>query len=239
MKLITKGRLPHSYVLNIFGLRIKFRNKFVLKNNKFIVVGVDGKEVRKSVKGLKIVFLGENSTVKVYSPCSKFRNTTIFCGDNASVVIEASTKNIYNLTAHVTSDGASLNIGKDVKIRGGSIVIKDSQNLSVNIGERCLIANGVKIRTTDFHTVFDNETKQPLNPPQSVNIGKHCWICENATIAKSVSIPDNTIVAAHSYVTKSFDKPNTIIGGIPAKIIKDQNTNWTEMPYEEYKDTLI
>lgn len=239
MKLITKGRVPHSYILNIFGLRIKFRNKFALNNNKFVIVDVNGKEIRRKIKGLKVVFRGQNSTVKIFSPCAKFRNTTIICGDNANVVIQASAKNIYNLTAYATADGASLNIGKDVKIRGGSIVIKDGKNLSVNIGEQSLIANGVQIWTTDFHSVLDNETKQPLNPPQSVNIGKHCWICVNATIAKGVSIADDSIVAAYSYVTKSFDKPNIIIGGVPAKIIKDENTNWTEIPYEEYKATLV
>lgn len=36
-----------------------------------------------------------------------------------------------------------------------------------------------------------------------------------------VSIPDNTIVAAGSVVTKSFEKSNIIIGGNPAKEIGD------------------
>lgn len=84
---------------------------------------------------------------------------------------------------------------------------------------------------------MDAETKQPLNPPADINIGNHCWICEDITIAKGVSINDDTIVAAKSYVTKSFNQKNIIVGGIPAKIIKE-NVTWTSQPYDKYLESF-
>ena len=52
-----------------------------------------------------------------------------------------------------------------------------------------------------------------------VNIEENVWIGASVTILDGVHISKNSIVAAGSVVTKSFPS-NVIIGGIPAKIIK-------------------
>jgi len=239
MAFIERGREPHSYKINIFGIRIRFRNKLEIKNNKVIVVKENGQEVRKTPRGLKVVFLGENSTIKIYSPCPKFENSKILCSDNNYVTIGSSNREISNIDVTIKSRNGKLKIGNNVKMRGGGIFIGDKDNLSVTIGDNCLIAKNVSIRTTDFHVIYDKETKQPLNIPADINIGNHCWLCNKSTVAKGVSLADDTIVAALTLVTKSFDKPNTIIGGIPAKVIKDQNSTWTEMSYEQYMRNMI
>lgn len=235
MNIIEKGTAPHSYKLNLFGLKIRFRNIFAFQNNKVVIIDKKGRETNKIPKGLKIQFLGANSIVKIYSPCPKFKNTRIVCGDNAEVVFGESNTKINNLFIHLISDGGKVIIGKNVKFRGsGYISVKENKNLTVKIGDNCLFADGVQLWTTDFHTVMDKDTKKALNPPASISIGNHCWICTGVIITKGVSLPEDTIAAARSVVTKSFQKTNTIIGGVPAKIIKDQNTTWTETPYNQY-----
>ena len=44
-------------------------------------------------------------------------------------------------------------------------------------------------------------------------------LCIVYLIYKGCSIPDDCVVAANSVVTKPFCKPNTLIGGVPAKEI--------------------
>lgn len=233
MFLIEAGRENHSYKISFWGIRIRFRNIFALKNNKIILVNEKGNQVKKKIKGLNVKFKGKNATIKIYSPCPKFSNTTIECGDNVNISIGGSQHRIFNSFFFVLSDNASLNIGNQASIRGATIIVKENKNLSVNIGNDCLLASNVKIWTTDFHTVIDSQTAKAINPPSSINIGNHCWICEDVTIAKGVSLADDTIVASKSYVTKSFDKSNIIIGGVPAKIIKE-NTTWSSEPYDRY-----
>lgn len=50
-------------------------------------------------------------------------------------------------------------------------------------------------------------------------LGKNVWIGSNATILQGVTIGDNAVVAAGAVVTKDV-AANTVVGGVPAKIMK-------------------
>lgn len=67
----------------------------------------------------------------------------------------------------------------------------------------------------------------PLNPEdrkglicKSILIKKNAWIGANATILPDVTIGENAVVAAGTVVSKDVPD-NTIVGGIPAKSIKN------------------
>jgi acetyltransferase-like isoleucine patch superfamily enzyme len=54
---------------------------------------------------------------------------------------------------------------------------------------------------------------------KGIDIGKNCWIGSKVTILDGVKIGAGSIIAAGSIVTKSFNE-NSIIGGVPAKLLK-------------------
>jgi acetyltransferase-like isoleucine patch superfamily enzyme len=56
---------------------------------------------------------------------------------------------------------------------------------------------------------------------KGIKIGKNCWIGSKVTILDGVSIGDGSIIAAGSVVTKSFPE-NSILGGVPAKLLKNR-----------------
>jgi acetyltransferase-like isoleucine patch superfamily enzyme len=58
---------------------------------------------------------------------------------------------------------------------------------------------------------------------KEVNIGNDVWIGANVIILDGVTIGNGVIIAANSVVTKSFDDFQ-IIGGSPAKLIKERFT---------------
>lgn len=53
-------------------------------------------------------------------------------------------------------------------------------------------------------------------------IESNVWIGAGATILPGVTIGENSVVAAGAVVTKDVP-PNTIVGGVPAKFIKNVN----------------
>jgi acetyltransferase-like isoleucine patch superfamily enzyme len=90
----------------------------------------------------------------------------------------------------------------------------------ITIGEGCVIARDVVIRDYDAHTI-DLPNYEIAKP---IEIGKHVWIGNRAMILKGVKIGDGAVVAAGALVTKNVPG-NCIVGGVPAKVIKE-NINW-------------
>ena len=83
------------------------------------------------------------------------------------------------------------------------------------------------IITGDHHSIvgkFIDEVKEEDKIPENdkdVIIEEDVWCGANVTILKGVTIGRGTIIAAGSVVTKSCP-PYSIIGGVPAKIIKQR-----------------
>jgi acetyltransferase-like isoleucine patch superfamily enzyme len=69
-------------------------------------------------------------------------------------------------------------------------------------------------------------TNHPIDPAQRratisnrIVIKKNAWIGANATILAGVTVGENSVVAAGAVVSKNVPD-NTIVGGIPARIIR-------------------
>lgn len=92
------------------------------------------------------------------------------------------------------------------------------------IGKDCMFSRGIHITTTDSHSIISIETGKRINFAKNVIIGNHVWLGYCVNVNKGVTIGDNSVVASHSLVTKS-NLPNSIIAGIPAKLIKN-NITW-------------
>ena len=94
-----------------------------------------------------------------------------------------------------------------------------TEKSKVIIGEDCMFANDIDIRTGDSHSVIDSQTGERLNYAGDVVISRHVWIAPHTVILKGVSIGENSIIATGAVVTKSCE-PGVIMGGNPSKVIK-------------------
>ncbi|MGN8966873.1 DapH/DapD/GlmU-related protein [Intestinimonas sp. HCP28S3_D6] len=112
-----------------------------------------------------------------------------------------------------TDCGKNIHIGKNVFINMGC---KFQDQGGVYIGDGALIGHNVVLATL-------NHVKSPRDRssmvPAPIRIGKNVWIGSNATILPGVTIGDGAIVAAGAVVAKDVPE-NTIVGGVPAKIIR-------------------
>lgn len=153
-------------------------------------------------------------------------------GDNKEIVIGETKKNIANLKiVSIRGEKQKVAIGKDFSCGGLEIQMNDGYE-NLIIGDDCLFSWGLKMRTSDGHSVVDIETGKAINLPKDIKVGNHVWIGEDVKLLKGVLIPNNTIVGSFSVVTKDFTQENTVIGGYPAKVLKE-NVSWDRrMPYE-------
>lgn len=92
---------------------------------------------------------------------------------------------------------------------------------SVQIGDRCIIANNVVIVDHDHDFVNGGFVTAP------VKIEEDVWIGANAIVLKGVTIGAGAIVAAGSVVNKDVPA-HTMVAGIPARVIKEIKRNTRE-----------
>lgn len=87
----------------------------------------------------------------------------------------------------------------------------------ITIGDSTMMANGVYITDSDWHTIYDRVKRPEEATP--VTIGKNVWLGDHCTILKGVSIGDNSIVGSKAIVTRDVPA-NVIVAGNPARIVK-------------------
>jgi acetyltransferase-like isoleucine patch superfamily enzyme len=109
--------------------------------------------------------------------------------------------------------GKHIRIGKNVFINFdctfldlGGITIEDGVLIAPKVS---LLSEGHPISPENRHSLMVGH----------IHIKKNAWIGANATILQGVTVGENAVVAAGAVVSKDVPD-NTIVGGIPAKIIK-------------------
>ena len=114
--------------------------------------------------------------------------------------------------------GATVEIGNDVGMSGCSITARDN----VYIGNRVLIGSGALIFDNDAHPICPTNRRYNNEGIASKPIILHddTFIGARAIIMKGVEVGEGSIVAAGSVVVKSVP-PFTIVGGNPARVIKE------------------
>ena len=112
-----------------------------------------------------------------------------------------------------TDFGKNITIGNNVFINADC---KFQDQGGIFIDDGALIGHAVVLATLNHD--MDPEKRQQLHPAP-IHIGKRVWIGANATVLAGVTIGDNSVVAAGAVVTKDVPA-NTVVGGVPAKIIK-------------------
>lgn len=112
-----------------------------------------------------------------------------------------------------TDFGKNITIGKDVFINSGCHFQDQG---GIQIGDGALIGHNVVLATIN-HDLNPEENRKNHYAP--ITIGAHVWIGSNATILPGVTLGDWAVVAAGAVVTQDVP-PRTVVGGVPAKVLK-------------------
>jgi acetyltransferase-like isoleucine patch superfamily enzyme len=110
--------------------------------------------------------------------------------------------------------GKNTRIGKNVFINFdctildlGGITIEDNVMIAPKVS---LLSEGHPVSANERHTLTAGK----------IVIRKNAWIGANATILPGITVGENSVVAAGAVVSKDVP-PNTLVGGIPARHIKN------------------
>lgn len=166
-------------------------------------------------QGEKNIFIGDN----------------FLCGKNVKI----ETWEYYNNSK--TGMVPKLSIGNDVSFNNNCFI---SCMNEIKIGDGVLCGENVFI-CDNFHgknSIEEIDTipiKRPLWSKGPIVIGKNTWIGRNVCIMPNVTIGDNCVIGANAVVTHDIPS-NSIVGGVPAKVIKNiLDKNGRDIKYKDSK----
>ena len=177
----------------------------------------------------KCLFVGQGVTF--------FAKRKLFVGDNVRigkrVSIDALSQEGIQLADNVKIGDYSQIIGTG-SIRNMGVGLKIGKNSSFSeysvfgsaggivIGEDVIAGQNIRFHAENHNYKDSNRIirEQGVNR-KGISVGNNCWIGAGAVFLDGSSIGSGCIVSANAVVTKKFPD-NVIIGGIPAKILKNR-----------------
>jgi len=150
------------------------------------------------------------------------RNASLILGDNFAMNNGMSGNQIgFNVPCtFIVYPNKKLTIGNNVGISQAAIIAMDD----VIIGDNVKIGGGVRIYTSDFHSL-DYQVRRDRNQDMAtrttrpVQIKNDAFIGSGSVILKGVTIGERSIIGANSVVTKNVPD-DEVWAGNPAKCIK-------------------
>ena len=205
--------LPKSLYVSfrLTGIRNCFRLPILVRYNV----------VLKSLKG-KVIFDGCNPKRGILQV--GFNNINVLDKKYQRSIMEIDGK-VYIKGFCFWGHGARISIGKGGVLTVGNNFLNNAGMTlicfkRITIGDDVLVSWDTMVMDTDFHSTIDLLSNKVKEKVGEIVIGDKCWLCYGATILKNSCIANGVIVSAKALVNSQFLVENSIIGGIPAKIIK-------------------
>jgi acetyltransferase-like isoleucine patch superfamily enzyme len=218
-----------------------------IKENKYLYIIAKRIQNKSYLNSIEKRIRGKNNKIE-YSFFSILKKVEFdILGNNNNILISKNAR-LNNVKFHIRGNGHKIILNENVSFsRGGSIWFEDNNgrldiganttfedahiavtedDSKVLIGNDCMFAYDIDIRTGDSHSIIDTTTNERTNRAKDIIFGSHIWVAAHCTILKDSKVKSNSIIATRSVVTKRFEKKNVLIGGCPAKMLKN-NVDWT------------
>ncbi len=159
-------------------------------------------------KGNNVKIRGGNS-LSISKGCHVMDNSTII----GNIVIK---NNVFiHENVQIRSDKFKIIIGEKTTINRNTTILAQCQ-----IGSNVSIApNVINVGSNHIFSDLSKNIKSQGISSKGIIIDDDVWIAANSTILDGVKIGKGAIIAAGAVVNKDVP-PYTIVGGIPAKILK-------------------
>lgn len=208
----------------MFDFLALLTNKKYWKLHSFLIKGIMtlyGIKVGKNfyVEGVpKLKIRGKAEDIIFGNNVSILGNIDIRNREQGKIIVEDDVT-LDNDCRFVAANDAVLRIGKRSSIGCFSIF---NCGVNVTLGEDCLISGMVHVQSSQHGFAKGVPVRDQKHRYGEIVLGKDVWVGVNATILMGAVLGDGCVVGAKSLVREGIYPANSILAGIPAKIIKER-----------------
>lgn len=200
--------IPSKLFYNMLINRCLMLARGFLKTGKKVFIGCNTK-----ICNNKNIVFGKSVTIGSYCEIDGYASQKIILGD--CVKIGCYSKLLS--TSHFSKYGKGLTMGANSAV--GDFTHFGAPG-GIEIGTDVIMGSYVSFHSENHN--FSDTTKlireQGVNS-KGIKLGNNIWVGAKATFLDGCEVGDNSVVAAGAVVTGKFPR-NSIIGGVPAKVIK-------------------
>lgn len=147
---------------------------------------------------------------------SEFRGSVRvgFRSSDAAFVLEKSRN--FNMRALFYAR-SYFSIGADTSCNSASVTLSDA---TISIARDCMLSHDITIQPSDQHDIVDIAKGEIINTKRTIILEDHVWIGKEAYLGAGCHVGTGAVVGARSVVTGPV-AANTIVGGNPARVIRE------------------
>lgn len=173
------------------------------------------------IKGMRLSFYGKGNSVVIGGerPASLSNCHIAIHGNNNRVIIEGGV-GAKDLTIYCADTNCLVHVKEGTQI-SGKTELAVMEGTKIEVGKDCLFSANITLRAGDSHSVIDAATGERINHSKDIIVGDHVWIGNTVIVTKGTVIGEHSVVATGSVVAGKTFPTNSVIGGNPAKVIKE------------------
>lgn len=166
----------------------------------------------------------------------KIENGSAELNIQGKIIVNGRTQFGYDYKIFVAKN-AELQLGNMASMASGAKVICTEK---IVLGDFCRMGSECQLIDTNFHDLKDTVTNILAPKSNAIVLGNYNFISNRVTILSKAKTPDYCTIASNSLLSKSYInlKSNVLIGGIPAKLIKENITRDWEGEKEKLENYL-
>ena len=202
------SNIPDGLIFHTFQTRLFMLLRGLLFLRKKVFLGADVKIRNKS----NFIF-GSNVTIEAHTILDGYASRKISLGDNAKIGMYSKLLS----TSHLATYGVGMSMGNNSAV--GDFCHFGAPG-GIIIGNDVIMGSFVSFHSENHN--FQDTSK--LIREQGVNskgiiLGNNIWVGARVTFLDGCEVGDNCVVAAGAVVNGIFPA-NSVIGGVPAKVLK-------------------
>lgn len=202
-------KIPSRLIFLTLTKRVKMLIRGFFKTGKRVFIGSN----TRILNSRNIVF-GKNVTIETHSIIDAFASEKIILGNCVKI---GSFSNL-NTTSHLSKYGKGLKVGDNSAIGDFAHI---GASGGIEIGNDVIMGAYVSFHSEN-HNFNDKTTliRDQGVTSKGIFIGNNIWVGAKVTFLDGCKIGNNCVIAAGSVVNSIFPD-NVVIGGVPAKILKE------------------